>query len=227
MLSDKEQKKQFKVTASKEPEKYYPTKALKKEGFFRNRCNSCDKYFWHIDKDRKVCGDAACSGGFDIAKGTPAKTKLSFVGVWEKIVEMLEPLGYTPIDRYPVVARWNPTTDFVIASIAAFQPYVITGEVDPPAKKLVIPQFSLRFSDIDNVGVTGSHCTGFVMIGQHAFVSEKEWDQEEYFMDIYNFLIKGVGLAKSELTIHEDAWADFARPTPLIRKLYMSIKYSS
>ncbi|MFW6312055.1 MAG: alanine--tRNA ligase-related protein, partial [Nanoarchaeota archaeon] len=207
MLSDKEQKKQFKEVASKNPDSYYPTEALKKEGFFRNKCECCNKYFWNIDKDRKVCGDASCSGGFDISEGSPAKTKLSYIEVWKKVVSIFTKLGYEAIDRYPVIARWNPTTDFVMASIAAFQPYVITGEVSPPAKKLVIPQFSLRFGDIDNVGVTGSHCTGFVMIGQHAFVEEKEWDQEQLFMDIYRFLINGVGLSKSELTIHEDAWA--------------------
>ncbi|MHA1699116.1 MAG: alanine--tRNA ligase, partial [Promethearchaeota archaeon] len=122
-------------------------------------------------------------------------------------VEMLEPKGYKKVARYPVVARWNPTTEFTIASIAAFQPYVITGDVEPPAKKLIIPQFCLRFGDIDNVGITGSHCTGFVMIGQHAFMTPDEWNQEELFTDIYEFLTIGIGLAKSEITIHEDAWA--------------------
>ena len=40
-------------------------------------------------------------------------------GVWKKLVEMFEPLGYKAIKRYPVIARWNPTTEFVMASIAA------------------------------------------------------------------------------------------------------------
>jgi alanyl-tRNA synthetase len=75
----------------------------------------------------------------------------------KKIVEVLEPRGYKPINRYPCVARWNPTSEFTIASISAFQPYVITGEVEPPAKKLLIPQFCLRFNDIENVGITGSY----------------------------------------------------------------------
>ncbi|MCK4237892.1 MAG: alanine--tRNA ligase, partial [Candidatus Lokiarchaeota archaeon] len=120
---------------------------------------------------------------------------------------MLEPRGYKPVNRYPCVARWNPTTEFTIASISAFQPYVITGEVEPPAKKLIIPQFCLRFSDIENVGITGSHCTGFVMIGQHAFVKPEEWKQGEYFLDIYDFITEGIGVSKHELTIHEDSWA--------------------
>nr|MDO8088958.1 alanine--tRNA ligase [Candidatus Sigynarchaeum springense] len=207
MLTDKQQKKEFKKVASADPEKYYPTKKLKAEGFTRKQCTKCGMYFWTVVKARAVCGDPACSGGFDVVSNNPAKVSLTYEGVWNKIVEMLEPRGYKKVDRYPVVARWNPTMTYTIASIAAFQPYVITGEVEPPAKKLVIPQFCLRFGDIDNVGITGSHCTGFVMIGQHAFLSREEWDQEQFFTDIYEFLTIGIGLEKKEITIHEDAWA--------------------
>ena len=94
-----------------------------------------------------------------------------------------------------------------MASIAAFQPYVISGEVEPPSKSLVIPQFCLRFGDIDNVGITGAHLTGFVMIGQHQFLEPEEWDQNKAFQDIYDFITVLIGLPKEELTLHEDAWA--------------------
>ncbi|MFX1569361.1 MAG: alanine--tRNA ligase [Promethearchaeota archaeon] len=205
--TDKELKKIFKKIASKNPDVYFPTKELRELGYTRKKCEQCGTYFWTVDKDRKVCGDPFCSGGFQVTVNNPSKVKLSFIGVWEKIVEILEPRGYLPIRRYPCVARWNPTSEFTIASISAFQPYVITGEVEPPAKKLVIPQFCLRFNDIENVGVTSSHNTGFVMIGQHVFVSPEEWNQGELFMDIHDFIHKGVGLPKEEITIHEDSWA--------------------
>nr|MDO8112315.1 alanine--tRNA ligase [Candidatus Sigynarchaeota archaeon] len=207
MLTDKQQKKEFKKVASSDPDKFYPTRKLKAEGFIRKQCTKCGMYFWTANKTRTVCGDPACSGGFDVVTNNPSKIKLSYEGVWNKIVEMLVPRGYKKVDRYPVVARWNPTMTYTIASIAAFQPYVITGESEPPAKKLIIPQFCLRFGDIDNVGITGSHCTGFVMIGQHAFLSREEWNQEQFFTDIYEFLTLGIGLDKKEITIHEDAWA--------------------
>jgi hypothetical protein len=161
--TDKELKQIFKKVASKNPDTYFPTKELRKLGYTRKNCEFCGKFFWTTLKNRKVCGDAACSGGFQVVVDNPSKVQLSFIGVWEKIVEILEPRGYVPIKRYPCVARWNPTSEFTIASISAFQPYVITGEVEPPAKKLVIPQFCLRFNDIENVGITGSHNTGFVM----------------------------------------------------------------
>jgi alanine--tRNA ligase len=231
MLSDKDQKKQFKKIASENPDSYYPTNALKRNGYIRKQCVSCSRYFWTPNEPQKKCGDPACNAGFQVVKNNPSQNRLSFVQVWQKIVEILEPRGYKPLKRYPVVARWNPTTEFTIASIAAFQPYVIAGEVPPPAKKLLIPQFCLRFGDIENVGITGSHCTGFVMIGQHQFVSVDEWNQEQAFQDIYDFLIQGVGLDKHEVTIHEDAWAGggnfgpcmefFSRGVELFNQVYM------
>jgi len=205
--TDKELKQVFKEIASKNPESYFPTKELRELGYLRKKCECCGTFFWTTLEERKVCGDPICSGGFQVVVDNPSKVQLSFVGVWEKIVEILEPRGYVPIKRYPCVARWNPTSEFTIASISAFQPYVITGEVEPPAKKLIIPQFCLRFNDIENVGITGSHNTGFVMIGQHTFVSREEWNQGELFIDIHDFIHEGVGLPKEEIAIHEDSWA--------------------
>jgi alanyl-tRNA synthetase len=206
MIPDKQLKKEFKLEASENPEKYYAVNALKNEGFSRHQCSNCKKYFWSIN-DRDVCGDAECMKGVTLFDKNPSRNKMSYIEVWTKYAEHFKNLGYSVINRYPVIAKWNPTTDFTIASIAAFQPYVISGAVEAPAKKLVIPQFCLRFGDIDNVGITGSHCTGFVMIGQHAFVSPEAWDQEKFFMDIFNYVTKVVGLEKTELILHEDAWA--------------------
>ncbi|MFX1596534.1 MAG: alanine--tRNA ligase [Promethearchaeota archaeon] len=235
--TDKDLKQIFKKIASKNPDAYFPTKELRELGYMRKNCECCGKFFWTTLKERRVCGDPTCSGGFNVVVDNPSEVKLSFIGVWEKIVEILEPRGYVPIKRYPCVARWNPTSEFTIASISAFQPYVITGEVEPPAKKLIIPQFCLRFNDIENVGITGSHNTGFVMIGQHSFVPPEEWNQGELFMDIHDFIHKGVGLAKEEITIHEDSWAGggsfgcslefFSRGVELFNQVYTMFEQTS
>ncbi|MFX1498319.1 MAG: alanine--tRNA ligase [Promethearchaeota archaeon] len=229
--TDKELKTIFKKIASKNPNKFFPTNELQTLGYMRKQCKRCGTFFWTVIKERTVCGDPTCSGGFQVVNDNPSKVKLSFIEVWKKIVELLEPRGYKPINRYPCVARWNPTSEFTIASISAFQPYVVTGEVEPPAKKLLIPQFCLRFNDIENVGITGSHNTGFVMIGQHAFVSQEEWNQNEFFIDIHDFIHKVVGLPKEEITIHEDSWAGggnfgcslefFSRGVELFNQVYM------
>lgn len=206
ILTDKQQKKEFKKIASGDPEKYYPTSFLKKQGFSRKECTRCKTFFWSTTQE-SICGDPSCSGGFRFYENNPAKNKMDYIEIWENFAKLFEEFGYVPIKRYPTVARWNPTMEYTIASIACFQPWVITGEVEPPAKHLTIPQFSLRFGDVDNVGITGSHCTGFVMIGQHSFVVPEEFDQEHAFVALYTWFTKGLGLSKDELSIHEDAWA--------------------
>ncbi len=207
LLTDKEQKKRFKIIAQQDPDRYYPVLTLKELGFVRKQCSKCKTYFWTVNQDQDVCGDSSCSGGFRFIGKSPAKNKLDYIGVWKEFSKLFKRMGYTPIPRYPVVSRWNPTMDYTIASIAAFQPYVVSGEVRPPANPLVIPQFCLRFTDIDNVGITGSHYTGFVMIGQHAFVTPQEYNINKYLKEIYTWLEKGLGLPKEEITFHEDAWA--------------------
>lgn len=205
MPNDKEIKKEFKATASKNPDRYYATSVLKGEGFQRKQC-SCGTFYW-TTIDAKTCGDPACSGGFKFINSSPTKQELDYIGVWTEFSKLFTKLGYTPINRYPVAARWRDDTDFVQASIYNFQPYVVSGEVKPPANPLVVPQFCLRFNDTDNVGITGAHYTGFVMIGQHAFMPPEEWDQTKYFRDIHTWLSKGLGLPNAEITYHEDAWA--------------------
>ena len=206
MMPDKEIKKKFQSVFWKNPEKYYPVEFLKQEGFERKTCSSCHKPFWSTT-GRTVCGDPGCSKEFGFIGKSPAKNSLGYVEVWTEFAKMFEKFGYTPIKRYPVVARWNPTMEYTNASIAAFQPYVISGEISPPANPLVIPQFCLRFGDVDNVGITGSHNTGFIMIGQHMFVPPEDWNQNKVFEHIHTWVMKGIGLPKKEVTYHEDSWA--------------------
>ncbi len=200
-------KKEFKAIASKNPEKYYAVSVLEEQGFVRKQCKTCSTFFWTVNNDQHVCGDPSCSGGFQFFDNPPAKRKLSYIEVWEEFSKHFQERGYTPIKRYPVIARWRDDTEFVQASIYDFQPYVVSGEVKPPANPLVVPQFCLRFNDIDNVGITGAHYTGFVMIGQHAFTPPHDFNQQKYFEDIHSWLSKGLGLPNEEITFHEDAWA--------------------
>ena len=204
-MTDKELKKEFKAIASKTPDKYYATSVLKQEGFARKQCK-CGTFFWTVNNEQKTCGDPSCSGGFKFIGEGLVKEKLDYIDIWNKFSQHFKKLGYTPIQRYPVTARWRNDTDFVQASIYDFQPYVVSGEVKPPANPLVVPQFCLRFNDIDNVGITGAHFTGFVMIGQHAFMPPDKFDHKKYFSDIHSWLTKGLKLPNKEITYHEDAW---------------------
>ena len=206
MQTEKEIKAAFRKKAQTDPEKYYPVQTLIDEGFERMKCKNCGNYFWTVT-DRDVCGEPDCSGGYSFIGDSPAREKMDFIETWQKFSKLFKGFGYTPIPRYPVVARWRDDTDFVQASIYDFQPYCVSGEIDPPANPLVVPQFCLRFNDTDNVGITGRHYTGFVMIGQHAFMPPDKYDTLEYLRHIYLWLIDGMKLPKEEIQFHEDAWA--------------------
>src|SRR3989338_10966577 len=231
-------KKEVLANASSHPEKFFPVNTLKKHGFHRGKCSNpaCGRYFWSQHTTQTVCGDPACSGGFRFIGNSPAKKKLDYIEVWKAFSEIHKKLGYTPIKRYPVVARWNPTVDFTIADIAAFQPYVVSGEIAPPANPLVIPQFCLRFGDIDNVGITGHH-VGFVMMGEKEFVTPDKYNVERYMNDHLTWLTQGMGLPLNELTIHEDVWAGggnlgpcmefFSRGLEISNQVYMQYEITS
>lgn len=233
MLTDKEAKKKYIGEFHSNPDKYYATEYLRREGFSRHTCTKCNRPFWSVE-DRNLCGDPACGiVPFSFIGNTPAKP-LDYIEVWKRFSAMFKKFGYMPIKRYPIVARWNPTVNYTNSSIAAFQPYVISGEVEPPAKKLVIPQLCFRTVDIDNVGITGSHNTVFCMIGQHMFVPPKEWNQNLVFQHIHEWLKKGLGLPNKEIIFHEDAWAGggnlgpcmefFSRGCELGNQVYMMYK---
>ncbi len=183
----------------------------------------------------KVCGDPACSGGFRFV-GSPSRKKLDYLDVWKEFAKVHEKLGYTSVSRYPVIARWNPTTDFTIASIAAFQPFVVSGEVAPPANPLVIPQPCLRFPDIDNVGITGHHVC-FVMMGEHGFFPPEKYDVNKYADDHLKWLHEGMGLKMDDLTVHEDVWSGggnlgpslefFSKGLEISNQVYMQYEVTS
>jgi alanyl-tRNA synthetase len=215
MQSETEIKKQFRIRAQKDPEKYYPIEILKEEGFSRKRCPNCNNFFWTFG-DRDICGEPECSSGYTFIGNSPAKERLDFIETWQRFASIFEKFGYTPISRYPVVARWRDDTDFVQASIYDFQPHCVSGEIDPPANPLVVPQFCLRFNDTDNVGITGRHYTGFVMIGQHAFESPQNYKPNDYLRHIYAWLVEGMKIPKGEIQFHEDAWAGGGNMGPSI-----------
>lgn len=200
-----ELKGKVKEEASDNPEKYFAVKEMKENGFERRKCKKCGKYFWSIP-ERKVCGDTKCIGGYKFINDPPTDKTFDFASAWKEFSDFMKERGYKPISRYPVVARWRNDTDFVGASIYNFQPYVVSGEVDPPANPLVVPQFCLRFNDIDNVGITGSHYTGFVMTGQHAFTSPESYNQGKYFEDMLEWIVEGMKIPKEKVVLHEDSW---------------------
>lgn len=115
----------------------------------------------------------------------------------------------TSIKRYPVVARWRNDVDYVAAGIYCFQPYCVTGELEPPANPLICPQFCARFNDLDNIGITGRHYSGFIMMGIQVFNYPNEYHffKDEVVEFNYRWLTETLGIDPDEITFVEDVWA--------------------
>ena len=198
-------KQELKSKTDKNPEKYYPISVLQNLGFNRSTCKKCSTKYWSID-ERITCGEPDCNDGYSFINNSPTKKKIGYIDTWKEYSKHFKKLGYTPIKRYPVVARWRDDTWFTQASIYCFQPYVVTGQVKPPANPLVMSQPSLRFNDIDNVGITGRHYSTHFHLGQHAFVPKEEYDQEKYLSDIISWIKDGAKIPLEEIQFHEDQW---------------------
>ncbi len=213
------------------PERFFAVDAIRRHGFVRDECRECGTMFWSQDGSREVCGEPDCAGGYTFIDDSPASETFSIVEAWDAFSDFMDDRGYTPIQRYPIAARWRDDTDVVRASIYDFQPYVVSGEVEPPANPLVVPQFCFRSNDIDNVGITGRHYTGFIMVGQHAFTAPDAYDQDRYFDDMLAWIVDGMGIPKDEVVLHEDSWGGggnlgacmefFVRGLELFNQVYM------
>ncbi len=201
-----ELKEEIKEEASQNPEKFFATDVLREKGFSRGQCKKCDLYFWAKNEDREICGEPECGEGYTFINNSPTKEEYTHTESWEVFQEFMDKRGYTSIDRYPVVARWRDDVEFTGASIYCFQPYVVSGEASPPADELIIPQPSLRFNDVDNVGITGRHYTNFTMIGQTCFQPPEKYDQDRYFKDMFEFTTEALGIPEEKLILHEDSW---------------------
>ncbi len=215
MLTKDGLKKEF----SKEWGKYYQVDLFKQKGFSRKLCSKCGRAFWTLNQERNFCGDSPCQNYEFIGKQVTNK-KYDYIEMWKEFEKFFVKNGHASIPRYPVIDRWRQDLFFTIASIQDFQ-RLDNGNMTfvYPANPLIVPQVSLRFGDIQNVGVTGRHLTSFIMSGQHAFNYPKE--KGSYFKDKcielnFDFLNKVLGIKKEGLVYHEDFWSmpDFSEFGP-------------
>ena len=223
-LTTKEIKALTRPKFEKEPEKYYPVQTLTKIGFSRAQCPKCKHFYWrHTDK-RQTCGDSTCEGKYEfigIGTGIGEKgKKITYAEAWKTFEKSLTHarIPCTAIERYPVVARWRSDVDYVAAGIYCFQPYCVTGELDPPANPLICPQFSVRFNDLDNIGLTGRHYSGFIMLGIQVFnyPGQYHFFKEECTEFNYNWLTQELGINPDDITFIEDVWAGGGNCGPCI-----------
>ena len=68
---------------------------------------------------------------------------------------------------------------------------------------------SLRFNDLDNIGFTGRHYSGFIMLGIQVFNRPGDfhfWSAECVQFN-YRWLTEELGIDPEEITFIEDVWA--------------------
>lgn len=122
-------------------------------------------------------------------------------------MKWFEKQKHTRVNRYSTVCRWKADTFFTGASIFCFQPWVVSGVVEPPENPLVIDQPCVRFGDVDNVGLgSGRHMTEFSMFGHHAFNSDREVYWKERTVELCHEWFKHLGVKEEEITYIEDWW---------------------
>ena len=189
---------------SSNPDRYYRVQLFDRMGFTRQKCGACGKHFWSL-LSRPVCPDHE-DYGF-IGK-PPTSKRLDYVGAWKETEKFLSQHNHEIVRRYPVVCRWRDDLYFTIASIVDFQRIVGNQIVfELPKNPLVVPQMCLRFNDIENVGLSGRHYTGFCMIGQtcNADAPGGYWKDRCIDLD-YGMLTQGLGIKPEEITFVEDVW---------------------
>lgn len=207
----------------------YRLKFFLENGFLRKECKICKRYFWTIDPDREVCGEAPCVP-YSFINNPPTKRSYNIKEMREAFLSFFEKKGHKRVRRYPVIARWRDDIFFTIASIACFQPHVTSGEVPPPYNPLVISQPCIRMTDIGNVGRTGGrHLTIFEMMAHHAFSSkEKEiyW-KEETVAYHHEFLTKDLGIPEDEITYIEHWWEGGGDAGPDVEGIVRGLEIST
>jgi len=199
-------KKEILSKFSTDPERYYKVKLFENEGFMRKSCTICKRFYWTIDENRINCPDHS-DDTYSFIGNPPTKKRFDYTQAWKEVESFFQKNGHTSVSRYPVVCRWRDDLYFTIASIVDFQRVMGSKVVfEFPANPLVVPQTSLRFKDLENVGVTGRHFSSFCMIGQHSIPNSQGYWKDECIDLDYRLVTEQFGVDKKEVVFVEDVW---------------------
>ena len=206
--------------------KEYQINFFKEEGFTRKKCRVCGSYFWTQGRDIDTCGDSPCQE-YTFIGNPPTAKNFSVDETREAFLSFFEEHNHTRIKPYPVIARWRDDLFLTIASIADFQPFVTEGIIPPPANPLVISQPCLRFSDVDNVGLTaGRHFVIFEMGGAHAFnyPNKKVYWKDETVRYHHQFITQVLGIDSAAVTYKEGVWSGGGNAGPCVEGIVSGLE---
>lgn len=86
----------------------------------------------------------------------------------ESFLQFFESKGHLRLKSAPLIPQNDKSLLLISAGMAPLKPY-FTGQEIPPSKRVASCQKCVRTNDIENVGVTSSHCTFFEMLGNFSF----------------------------------------------------------
>ena len=210
-------------------EKEFSIPFFLENGFKRKKCPLCGSHYWTQNPDSVSCGDSPCQP-YTFIQNPPTKRAFTLPEMRRLFITYFEKNGHTPIDPYPVVARWRNDVYLVGASIYDFQPYVTEGIAPPPANPLVVSQPCLRFTDLDNVGPTaGRHLVVFEMGGAHAFnYPDKEvyWKNETISLH-HRLLVEELGVNSEAVSYKEHFWSGGGNAGPDVEACVSGLEIST
>ena len=203
---------------------------MKERGYVRRKCRVCGSYFWTLDPESDLCGDAPCVE-YSFIGNPPTKGSYDVPGMRRLFLKFFERYGHRIEEPYPVVARWRDDLLVTIASIVDFQPYVTEGMIEPPANPLVVSQPCLRFEDIEYVGYTaGRHLTIFEMGGHHAFnfPNKPEVYWKNRTVELHHlFATEELGIPEELITYKEHFWSGGGNAGPDLEGSILGLEVST
>ncbi len=190
--------------------KYWDLKVLRELGYKRMQCSNCKKWFWSIS-EQDVCNDASCRP-YEFIDNPLMPKKWDYFTAWKAIQKFFVKEGHTPLERYPVIARWFPNLYFTIAGIVDFyrmKNSKFVFEFPKNVHSAILLQPSLRFVDIPEVGISGRHWTTHGHIEQASLYDPVKktgyWKERCIELD-YRLLTEVFGVKPDRINWLEDAW---------------------
>ncbi|MFH0830143.1 MAG: alanine--tRNA ligase [Candidatus Aenigmatarchaeota archaeon] len=191
-------------------QRYWDLEALHRLGFKRGKCRNCGKWFWSTAQ-QELCNDSSCRP-YEFIDNPLMPKKWDYFSAWDAIQKFFVKEGHTPLERYPVMARWFPNLNFTIAGIVDFyrmDESKFVFEFPPGVDKAILLQPSLRFNDIPQVGVSGRHWTTHGHVEQASLFDPVNktgyWKDKCIELD-YRMLTEVFGIKPDRINWIEDAW---------------------
>ena len=181
-------------------ENYWKLEFFTKNGWKRQKCSKCNKYFWSL-VDQKICNDSSCKP-YEFLTRKLINKEYDYFQAWNAIKKFFKANKHHYLERYPTVCRWFPLY-FTIAGIVDF--YRMDRDkfvFEFPKSPVILLQPSIRFNDIENVGKTGRHWTCHGHIEQ---AGNSYWKEKAIELD-FKLLTEVFGIDSNEINFIEDVW---------------------